>query len=204
MSTEVKSPSQVVVVSATKSMGISILLTFLFGPLGMLYSTIPGAIIMAIISLPVALLTVGFGLLITWPICIIWGAAATSAHNKRLLAGAMSPTASPMAEVRIAQPSEVSDVSFDVAAEQKQCRACAEHIKLEALKCKHCGEIFDPNAVRTEIEQRKTEFEQSKAAMLKLLEGEIFYSEGWWRTPPGGTRVGPFSTREQAATQLQP
>jgi hypothetical protein len=68
-------------------MGISILLTVLFGPLGMLYSTIPGAIIMAVISVILGVITLGIGLLITWPICIIWGAVATSSYNKKLIAG---------------------------------------------------------------------------------------------------------------------
>lgn len=88
MSNEVQAPAQVVVVSATKNMGVSILLTVLFGPLGMLYSTIPGAIIMAIISVILGVVTLGIGLLITWPVCIIWGAVATSSHNKKLIAGA--------------------------------------------------------------------------------------------------------------------
>lgn len=75
------------VVTKTKSMGIAILLTVLFGPLGMLYSTILGAIIMIIVSVVVAILTLGIGLIVTWPICIIWAAAATSSYNKKLLAG---------------------------------------------------------------------------------------------------------------------
>lgn len=79
---------QVVVIAPTKSVGISILLTFLFGPLGMLYSTIVGAIVMIILSIIIAAFTLGFGLLITWPICIIWGAIAASSHNKKLLAAA--------------------------------------------------------------------------------------------------------------------
>jgi hypothetical protein len=78
---------QVVVVSATKSMGVSILLTVLFGPLGMLYSTIPGAIIMIICGMVLGVITLGFGLLLVWPIAIIWGAVATSSHNRKLVAG---------------------------------------------------------------------------------------------------------------------
>ncbi len=78
---------QRIVVTPTKSMGISILLTVLFGPLGMLYSTILGAIIMIVISAVVGFLTVGIGLVITWPICIIWAAVATSSYNKKLIAG---------------------------------------------------------------------------------------------------------------------
>jgi hypothetical protein len=76
-----------VVVVTPKSMGISILLTFLFGPLGMLYSTIPGAIVMMVVSGIVLVTTAGLGFIITWPICIVWGAVATSSYNKKLMAG---------------------------------------------------------------------------------------------------------------------
>jgi hypothetical protein len=78
---------QKVVVTSTKSMGVSIILTILFGPLGMFYSTILGGIVMSIISLVVGVLTFGMGLIITWPICVIWAAIATNAYNKKLLAG---------------------------------------------------------------------------------------------------------------------
>lgn len=76
-----------VVVTPTKSVGIAILLTVLFGPIGMLYCTIWGAIIMFVVSLVIGIVTLGIGLIITWPICIIWAALATSSHNKKLLAG---------------------------------------------------------------------------------------------------------------------
>ena len=78
---------QRIVVTSTKNMGVSIILTVLFGPLGMLYSTILGGIIMGVISLIVAIFTLGFGLIVTWPICIIWAAVATSSYNRKLLAG---------------------------------------------------------------------------------------------------------------------
>jgi hypothetical protein len=78
---------QVVIAVSPKSVGIAIILTVLFGPLGMFYSTVTGAIIMIVVSLVVGIFTVGFGLLLTWPMCIIWGAIAASAHNKKLMAG---------------------------------------------------------------------------------------------------------------------
>lgn len=78
---------QHLVVTPTKNMGISIILTFLFGPLGMFYSTILGGIIMSVISLVVGIITFGIGFLLTWPICIIWGAVSTSLYNKKLLEG---------------------------------------------------------------------------------------------------------------------
>lgn len=88
MSNPAQPAGQVLVVSSTKSVGIAILLTVLFGPLGMLYSTVLGAVVMIIVSVVTALLTFGLGLLVTWPVCVIWGAAAATSHNKKLLSGA--------------------------------------------------------------------------------------------------------------------
>ena len=78
---------RVVVVVSPKSVGISILLTFFFGPLGMLYSTVAGGLIMLLVSVVLAAITAGISLLLTHPICIIWGAVAASSHNKKMLAG---------------------------------------------------------------------------------------------------------------------
>lgn len=68
-------------------MGIAIVLTLLFGPFGMLYSTILGAIIMGIATLLAIVFTAGLGLIVTWPICLIWGAMAVKNYNDRLRAG---------------------------------------------------------------------------------------------------------------------
>lgn len=83
-------PVHHVVVAPTKSVGISILLTVLFGPLGMLYSTIVGGLVMLVASFVVGVLTLGLGLFLTWPICVIWGAIAASSENKRLMATVMA------------------------------------------------------------------------------------------------------------------
>ena len=89
--TDAAATQQVIIVGAPKSVGISVLLTLIFGPLGMLYSTVMGAIIMMIISAIAAVLTFGFGLFVTWPICVVWGALAASSHNKSLTALASAP-----------------------------------------------------------------------------------------------------------------
>jgi len=81
---ETVNQKQTIIVKAEKSMGITILLTIFFGPLGMLYSTVTGAIIMIIVNVIVAIITLGFGLLITCPVCIIWAAVATNKYNKSL------------------------------------------------------------------------------------------------------------------------
>ena len=46
-----------------------------------------------------------------------------------------------------------SDTPFwSIENETRKCPACAEHIKLEALKCRFCGEVFDQSQVQKEIE----------------------------------------------------
>lgn len=61
-----------------KSVLVAFLLAFLFGPLGMVYSTVFGAIVMFVLSLVVLPMTFGLGLLFTWPIGCIWAALAAS------------------------------------------------------------------------------------------------------------------------------
>jgi hypothetical protein len=75
-----------VVIYPQKSMGVSILLTIFFGPLGMFYSTISGGIIMLILCVLAAIFTLGLGIFILWPICVIWAAVATNNHNKKFQA----------------------------------------------------------------------------------------------------------------------
>ncbi len=74
-----------VVIMQQKSVLVSLLLSFFFGPLGMLYSTILGAIIMLIITVPVAVFTAGIGLIFTVPICMIWSFIAIKTHNSKLM-----------------------------------------------------------------------------------------------------------------------
>ena len=74
-----------VVLVKSKSVGVSLLLTFLFGPLGMFYSTVSGAVIMLIVSVVLAAFTLGVSIFITWPICMIWGAMAASSYNNTIV-----------------------------------------------------------------------------------------------------------------------
>lgn len=71
-------------VNVGKSVGASIALTFFFGPLGMFYSTVTGAIIMLVLYLVIGLFTLGLGLIVLHPIAIIWGAVEVSNYNKKL------------------------------------------------------------------------------------------------------------------------
>lgn len=74
---------QVVYVGKQKSVGAAIALAFLFGPLGMLYSTTSGAFIMFLVTMFALVATVGVGLFVTMPICVLWAAHAASEHNRR-------------------------------------------------------------------------------------------------------------------------
>lgn len=78
-------PPPTVIVASTKSVALSLVLTFFFGPLGMLYSTIWGALVMIALSVPVFILTLGHGAFVIWPISMIWGAWAAHSYNGRLL-----------------------------------------------------------------------------------------------------------------------
>ncbi len=75
---------------APKSVGVSIVLTFFFGPLGMLYSTVTGGLIMLVVSVICAIFTFGFSVFITHPICVIWGAIAADSENKKILVSTRS------------------------------------------------------------------------------------------------------------------
>lgn len=66
---------------ARKSQGVSFLLTFFFGPLGLLYSSVVGGVILTISAFVVGMFTFGVGALLLWPVAIVWGAAATSSFN---------------------------------------------------------------------------------------------------------------------------
>ena len=78
----------VIQMGGQKSVVGAVLLAFFFGPLGMLYATVPGALVMFVISLIVVIPTLGLGLIVTIPACAIWAGVAANSHNRTL--GAMS------------------------------------------------------------------------------------------------------------------
>lgn len=73
--------TRVVVVGPQKSVGLAVLLAFFFGPLGMLYSTVAGAILFLLIDI----VTLGFGLILTWPLGMLWAGLAASARNRQVV-----------------------------------------------------------------------------------------------------------------------
>lgn len=72
-------PNNVVVVGTQKSVGTAFLLAFLFGPLGLLYASVVGGIIMFFASIILFFLIPVVGGILAWIGCIIW--AVTAAQN---------------------------------------------------------------------------------------------------------------------------
>jgi hypothetical protein len=65
-----------------KSVVLSLVLTFFFGPFGMLYSTVPGALVMMVLFVAIGIPTLGWGLAVLHPIAMIWGAIAADRANR--------------------------------------------------------------------------------------------------------------------------
>jgi hypothetical protein len=74
----------VIQMGSQKSVAAAVLLALFFGPLGMLYATVSGALIMFGISFVIAIVTLGLGLLFIGPICAIWAGIAANSYNNRL------------------------------------------------------------------------------------------------------------------------
>ena len=81
--------AQTIIVKSPKNVGLAAGLGFFFGPIGMCYTTIKGAIIMFLVNFVVGGITLGFGLFLTWPICAVWAYLAAKKYNERLLAEAL-------------------------------------------------------------------------------------------------------------------
>lgn len=74
-------PTQVVLVGRSKSVGLAFLLAFFLGPLGLLYASVMGGILMFFISLVLFVFLPIIGAVIAWVICIIWAVSAANAAN---------------------------------------------------------------------------------------------------------------------------
>ena len=74
-----------IVITSTKNTGLAVVLALFFGPIGLLYSSVVGAIVMFIVSIPVVIFTAGLGLILTQPICAVWAAVGVNSYNKKLL-----------------------------------------------------------------------------------------------------------------------
>jgi hypothetical protein len=94
----------VIQVGAHKSVAGAVLLALFFGPIGMIYATVPGAIVMFFINIIVAIPTLGLGLFVTVPIGALWAGLAASSQNKRLQAVSAYQVTTPQAAPSPAPP----------------------------------------------------------------------------------------------------
>lgn len=79
----VNSPQQqIIIVAKQKSVGTAFLLAFLFGPLGLLYASILGGVIMFFAGIVLFFVIPIIGGVIAWVGCIIWAIVAAQNANK--------------------------------------------------------------------------------------------------------------------------
>lgn len=82
---------QMIIAQSPKSMGLALILSFLFGPLGLLYATVKGGLIMICVAVVLIPLTLGFGYFITVPVSMAWAYSAVEKYNRQLMLGQMPP-----------------------------------------------------------------------------------------------------------------
>lgn len=70
-----------------KSVGVALLYTVLLGPLGLLYASIRGSVIMLLLALIVMSSHFWFLTLLVWIISCVWGVAAVESFNRKVVKG---------------------------------------------------------------------------------------------------------------------
>lgn len=76
--------TKIITVGKKKSMVAALLLTFFFGPLGLLYATVPGALILLVLTVIIGFFTLGIGFILGWLASMIWAAVAVSSSNSKI------------------------------------------------------------------------------------------------------------------------
>lgn len=71
-----QSTPNIIVAKTPKSAVAAFFLTFLFGPLGLLYASIGGGIFLIICAVILVPLTGGLAALLLWPVAMVWGVMA--------------------------------------------------------------------------------------------------------------------------------
>jgi hypothetical protein len=66
-----------------RSVLAALVLTFFFGPFGVLYVSIPWGLIWIVVSAVVVIATVGLGAFLVWPVSMVWAAIAASNQHGR-------------------------------------------------------------------------------------------------------------------------
>tara|TARA_B100000949_G_scaffold64504_1_gene57212 strand:- start:1698 stop:1973 length:276 start_codon:yes stop_codon:yes gene_type:complete len=82
-------PTQTVVVGQKKSVGVALILSILFGPLGLLYASAAGGLILILVGIGLSILTLGMLAIplaiIAWIVSVPWAVIAVSSHNSKIV-----------------------------------------------------------------------------------------------------------------------
>lgn len=92
-SANVVQQTTVIQVGTPKSVLGAVLLALFLGPLGMIYATPVGALVMFVVNVIIIFPTLGLGLLVTVPLGAIWAGIAAGNHNDRLAGVAVQAVA---------------------------------------------------------------------------------------------------------------
>ena len=126
------SPQTVVVVGKSKSVGLAFVLTFLFGPLGLFYSSVVGGVVMLIITVIIGIVSFGFLAFLTWIQCIIWGVVEANNANKKMLDDVKMNDSTQIRDQEILDYTNEKETSF--------CANCGAKIEdADAEFCDSCG-----------------------------------------------------------------
>jgi len=78
------STTNFIAVGKEKSMVVALILTFLFGPLGLLYATVPGALILLVLTIVIGFFTLGIGFIVGWLASMIWAVISVNSNNSKI------------------------------------------------------------------------------------------------------------------------
>ena len=73
------------IVPPLKNVATSLIFTTILGPVGLLYASFRGAILMILLGIVVISSKLVFPIILVWIICCVWGVAATEKYNRRII-----------------------------------------------------------------------------------------------------------------------
>lgn len=68
-----------------KSIALTLLFTVILGPVGLLYATLLGGVIMIVVGFFIVCTKLMIPIILVWLISCIWGVAAANNYNKKIL-----------------------------------------------------------------------------------------------------------------------
>jgi uncharacterized integral membrane protein len=177
----------IVIVSKPKSVGVAFALAFLFGPLGLLYASIVGGIVMFILGIIISIVTLGFGLIFVWIACIIWAIVASNNANNKISSTAgvninLGTTSALPQSINEASPQQSINQSFPPAMQQLPAQQTTNQQLVKTIILVLIAIVFIvvliQNTGRDHLDFLWTAFYMSKLLMLALV-AVIAFVLGW-------------------------